>query len=286
MAALNGAVSDSESSSSSSDGEQLARCREAAMPAWDLKKGPQEAEKPRSGAANNQLRASQPSLRYHALWVHSANLVEVLLCCRHKVDEHEQDGNELQTTPEFRAHVAKKLGALLDSFIIISEVAKEPAKTEVQKVTSEDDGFRLFFTSIPGGPEKEASPPSRRKRQPSSSSEDSDEEWQRCLEAAVSISDFLQESDIHGPVREEKKARKKRKSKKKAKKAARVDSAVTTAVKTNGAMVQKQEKESGKPNRDQMLFGIKKKKRKKKAKKASEASLFPPAKRATAVPAN
>ncbi|XP_021565967.1 uncharacterized protein C12orf43 homolog isoform X5 [Carlito syrichta] len=257
MAALNGAVSDSESSSSSSDGEQLARCREAAMPAWDLKKGPQEAEKPRSGAANNQLRASQPSLR-------------------HKVDEHEQDGNELQTTPEFRAHVAKKLGALLDSFIIISEVAKEPAKTEVQKVTSEDDG-----------PEKEASPPSRRKRQPSSSSsEDSDEEWQRCLEAAVSISDFLQESDIHGPVREEKKARKKRKSKKKAKKAARVDSAVTTAVKTNGAMVQKQEKESGKPNRDQMLFGIKKKKRKKKAKKASEASLFPPAKRATAVPAN
>ncbi|XP_008051892.1 uncharacterized protein C12orf43 homolog isoform X3 [Carlito syrichta] len=268
MAALNGAVSDSESSSSSSDGEQLARCREAAMPAWDLKKGPQEAEKPRSGAANNQLRASQPSLR-------------------HKVDEHEQDGNELQTTPEFRAHVAKKLGALLDSFIIISEVAKEPAKTEVQKVTSEDDGFRLFFTSIPGGPEKEASPPSRRKRQPSSSSsEDSDEEWQRCLEAAVSISDFLQESDIHGPVREEKKARKKRKSKKKAKKAARVDSAVTTAVKTNGAMVQKQEKESGKPNRDQMLFGIKKKKRKKKAKKASEASLFPPAKRATAVPAN
>lgn len=36
------------------------------------------------------------------------------VCCRQKVDEHEQDGNELQTTPEFRAHVAKKLGALLD----------------------------------------------------------------------------------------------------------------------------------------------------------------------------
>ena len=34
------------------------------------------------------------------------------MCCRHKVDEHEQDGNELQTTPEFRAHIAKKLGAL------------------------------------------------------------------------------------------------------------------------------------------------------------------------------
>lgn len=40
---------------------------------------------------------------------------EVLcVCCRHKVDEHEQDGNELQTTPEFRAYVAKKLGDLLD----------------------------------------------------------------------------------------------------------------------------------------------------------------------------
>lgn len=36
------------------------------------------------------------------------------VCCRHRVDDHEQDGNELQTTPEFRAHVAKKLGALLD----------------------------------------------------------------------------------------------------------------------------------------------------------------------------
>jgi hypothetical protein len=36
------------------------------------------------------------------------------VCCRLKVDEHDQDGNELQTTPEFRAHVAKKLRALLD----------------------------------------------------------------------------------------------------------------------------------------------------------------------------
>ncbi|MGH0186292.1 UNVERIFIED_CONTAM: hypothetical protein FKN15_020782 [Acipenser sinensis] len=34
---------------------------------------------------------------------------------RPRVDEHEHDANELQTTPEFRAHVAKKLGAMLDS---------------------------------------------------------------------------------------------------------------------------------------------------------------------------
>lgn len=29
---------------------------------------------------------------------------------------HDEDGNELQTTPEFRAHVAKKLGAMLDRY--------------------------------------------------------------------------------------------------------------------------------------------------------------------------
>ncbi|XP_008052659.1 uncharacterized protein C12orf43-like isoform X2 [Carlito syrichta] len=185
MAVFSGAVRDSENGSSGSDGEELARSQEVAIPSWDLKKGLQGPEKPRSG------------------------------------------------------------------------------------------------------PEKEASPPPCHKRQPSrsSSSEHSDEERQRCWEAAVSVSDILWESAIHSPVREEKEARKKRKSEKKAKKAASVHSAVTTTVTTNGAMVQKQE-ESGKPNGDQMLFGTKKKKRKEKAKKASEASLFPPAKSAAAVPAN
>ncbi|KAF6080622.1 hypothetical protein HJG60_001656 [Phyllostomus discolor] len=72
-------------------------------------------------AVNSQLPSTQPSLRQ-------------------KVDEHEQDGNELQTTPEFRAHVAKKLGALLDSSITISEAVKEPTKAEARKVPPEDDG--------------------------------------------------------------------------------------------------------------------------------------------------
>ncbi|XP_063568341.1 protein CUSTOS isoform X6 [Pongo abelii] len=217
------------------------------------------------GAANNQLSTSQPSLR-------------------HKVDEHEQDGNELQTTPEFRAHVAKKLGALLDSFITISEAAKEPTKAKVQKAASEDDGFRLFFTSVPGDREKEESPQPRRKRQPSSSSEDSDEEWRRCREAAVSASDILQESAIHSPGTVEKEAKKKRKLKKKAKKVASVDSAVAATTPTSMATVQKQK--SGELNGDQVSLGTKRKKKKKKAKKASEASPFPPAKSATAVPAN
>ncbi|XP_039328392.1 protein CUSTOS isoform X2 [Saimiri boliviensis] len=260
MAAPNGTVSDSESSSSSSDAEELARCREAAMPAWGLEQRPHGAVKPRAGATNNQSSPSQPSLRP-------------------KVDEHEQDGNELQTTPEFRAHVAKKLGALLDSFITISEVAKEPAKAQVQKVASEDDGFRLFFTSVPGGREKEESPQPRRKRPPSSSSEDSDEERRRCQEAAVSAWDVLQESAIHGAGTVEKEAKKKRKSKKKAKEVAVV---ATTA--PSAATVQKQK--SGELTRDQVSPGTKKKKKKKKAKKASETSPFPPAKRATVVPAN
>nr|XP_040145317.1 protein CUSTOS isoform X3 [Ictidomys tridecemlineatus] len=150
MAAPGGAVRDSESSSSSEE-EELARCREAAMSAWDLEQRPRGAEKPRADAANNKLPAPRLSLR-------------------HKVDEHEQDGNELQTTPEFRAHIAKKLGALLDSSITISEVVKAPRTAKKHKVAPEDDGFRLFFTSIPGGGEEEASPRPRPKRQPSSSS--------------------------------------------------------------------------------------------------------------------
>ncbi|XP_032097914.1 protein CUSTOS isoform X1 [Sapajus apella] len=258
MAAPNGTMSDSESSS---DAEELARCREAAIPAWGLEQRPHGAVKPRAGATDNQLSTSQPSLRP-------------------KVDEHEQDGNELQTTPEFRAHVAKKLGALLDSFITISEVAKEPTKAQVQKVASEDDGFRLFFTSVPGGREQEESPQPRQKRPPSSSSsEDSGEEWRRCREAAVSASDILQASAIHGAGTGEKEAKEKRKSKKKAKKVAVVATAAPSA-----ATVQKQK--SGELTRDQVSLGTKKKKKKKKAKKASEASPFPPAKSATAVSAD
>ncbi|XP_069353134.1 protein CUSTOS isoform X5 [Eulemur rufifrons] len=236
MAALNGAMSDSENSSgsSSSDAGELARCREAAMPAWGLEQRPRGPEKPRAGAANNQMPTAHPSL----------------------------------------------------SVITISEVVKEPRKAEVQKVASEDDGFRLFFTSVPGGPEKEASPKPRRKRQPSSSSsEDSDEEWRRCREAAVSASDILQESALHGPVRVEKEAGKKRKSKKKAKKAAGVDPAVATSTSTaSGATAQKQEKEPGELNGDHMSLGTKKKKRKKKARKAGEPSPLPPAKSAAAEP--
>ncbi|XP_024597250.1 uncharacterized protein C12orf43 homolog [Neophocaena asiaeorientalis asiaeorientalis] len=260
-------MSDLESSSSSSsDAEELDRCREAAMPAWGLEQRPRGPEEPRAGAANTQLPTTQPSLR-------------------HKVDEHEQDGNELQTTPEFRAHVAKMLGALLDSSITISEVVKEPRRAEVPRGVLEDDGFRLFFTSIPGGPEKEAAPQPRRKRLLSSSSSEDGDELQRCREAAVSASDIIQESAIHGPGNMEKKAKKKkRKWKKKAKEdSTNLAPAATTASKAASG---EQGRESAGLNGDQAPFGTKKKKRKKKAKRASETSPSPPAKSAAAMPAN
>ncbi|XP_070256300.1 protein CUSTOS isoform X4 [Myotis yumanensis] len=267
MTAPRGSMSDEESSSGGSDAEELARCREAAVPAWGVGQRPRGPEKKRADAANNQLPTTQPSLR-------------------HKVDEHEQDGNELQTTPEFRAYVAKKLGDLLDSSITISEAVKEPTKAEVQKATPEDDGFRLFFTSVPEGPEETAAPQLRRKRLPSRSSEDSDEEWQRCQEAAVSASAILQESAIHGPVEVEKEAKKKkRKLKKKAKKEASTDLTTATTI-TSKATAGKQGKESAKLNGDLVSLGTKKKKRKKKAKRAIEASPFPPSKSAAAASAH
>ncbi|XP_058512656.1 protein CUSTOS isoform X2 [Ochotona princeps] len=176
------------------------------------------------------------------------------------------------------------------SSITIAKVVREPRKTTVQREAPEDDGFRLFFTSIPGDTGKAAEPQPRRKRQPSSSSsEDSDEEWQRCQEAAVSASDILQESAIHSPVQQEeeeeeaRKKKKKKKLKKKAQKVADVDSAVTTA--TTGAMVQKQEEGLGKANGAHAALGTKKK-RKKKARKAHEAAPLSPAASPEATPAH
>lgn len=102
----------------------------------------------------------------------------------------------------------------------------------------------------------------------------------------MSANDILQESAIHSPVQGQEEAKKKKKKlKKKAKKVASTDPAVATTP-TNGATVQKQEKELGTINGDQVSPGTKKKKRKKKAKKASEASLCSLAKSAAAVPAN
>lgn len=147
---------------------------------------------------------------------------------RLKVCEHEHDGNQLKTTPEFRSHVAKKLGAMLDS--VICEVFRERSDWDsapCEHTQDEaDDGFRLFSTSLPGNwreETKEATPPRRR---PAPSSSDSDSEMEsRLREAAVSVSDLFpsssterrQESKGAG-ARDEESAEPKEKKKKKKKK--------------------------------------------------------------------
>uniref|UniRef100_A0A673YLI9 Protein CUSTOS n=1 Tax=Salmo trutta TaxID=8032 RepID=A0A673YLI9_SALTR len=105
------------------------------------------------------------------------------------VSKHEHDGNELQTTPEFRAHVAKKLGAILDS--CISVISAETSKPCTQSTKCEDEGFRLFTTSVPGEFTIDPPPPPVRRR-PVPSSSDSDSELEmRLREAAVSVTDLL-----------------------------------------------------------------------------------------------
>ncbi|NWI91504.1 CSTOS protein, partial [Pitta sordida] len=114
---------------------------------------------------------------------------------RREANGGEDRDNELQTTPEFRAHVAKKLGAMLDSFITVSKGSSGPSQTSVPQSDPADDGFRLFSSSVPGDCGKpEPCPAARRRRPVSSSDTDSDQEWQRYQEAAVSAADILKQS--------------------------------------------------------------------------------------------
>ncbi|XP_055024228.2 protein CUSTOS isoform X2 [Misgurnus anguillicaudatus] len=118
---------------------------------------------------------------------------------RAEVSKHEHDGNELGTTPEFRSHVAKKLGVILDGSI--SEVFSENdavksinSKKREEEEEEEEEGFRLFSTSAPGKwMEQSLPPPPKRRPIPSSSDSDSEMEM-RLREAAVSVSDLLSPS--------------------------------------------------------------------------------------------
>ncbi|XP_078410128.1 protein CUSTOS [Cetorhinus maximus] len=189
------AATDSDSDSM----EELSRLKEAA---WDIDNI--NSHKARAGTSEDVKHISvltRPSLRQ-------------------KVDDHQHDGNELQTTPEFRCHVAKKLGALLDSIITVDDSGPFPQ----QQVRDDAEGFRLFSTSVPGDYRNvESSSPVKRKPPPSSS--DSDSEWERLKEAAVSSSDILQQSSLlstlsetnqaEGPIKAEDKGKRKKKKKKK-----------------------------------------------------------------------
>ncbi|NWR02501.1 CSTOS protein, partial [Paradoxornis webbianus] len=159
-------------SDSESGGEAAARFREAA---WDCTV---QAEPRGEG---QMLLASK-------------ELILVLISNGREAMGRQEGDSELQTTPEFRAHVAKKLGTMLDSFITVLKDSSGPSQALVAQSDSEDDGFRLFSSSVPGDCGKPEPCPARRRRPVSSSDTDSDQEWQRFQEAAVSAADILKQS--------------------------------------------------------------------------------------------
>ncbi|MCI4381360.1 hypothetical protein PGIGA_G00250620 [Pangasianodon gigas] len=186
---------------------------------------------------------------------------------RLKVSEHEHDGNQLKTTPEFRSHVAKKLGAMLDS--VICEVSREtpdckPAPCENTQDEA-DDGFRLFSTSLPGNWREEPNQAPPPKRRPAPSSSDSDSEMEsRLREAAVSISDLLPSSSTErrqenertdAGARDEESTEPKKKKKKKKREAVTEREEDEWLEQGDGAVSQEQSREKN---------TLKKKKKKKK----------------------
>ncbi|NXC80803.1 CSTOS protein, partial [Cercotrichas coryphoeus] len=184
MAAPRGGLGSNSDTGSESDsgGEAAARFREAA---WDCSA---------QAAARAESRGGEG--RWTG-WMFLAlkDIILVLISNGREALGHEEGDNELQTTPEFRAHVAKKLGAMLDSFITVLKDSSGPSQTSVAQSDSEDDGFRLFSSSVPGDcGQPEPCPAARRRRPVSSSDTDSDQEWQRYQEAAVSAADILKQS--------------------------------------------------------------------------------------------
>ncbi|NXE92459.1 CSTOS protein, partial [Menura novaehollandiae] len=163
-------------SDSDSGGEAAARFREAA---WDC------------AAQSAVVARAEPLGDIIGL----KEIIIVLISNGREAISRDEGDNELQTTPEFRAHVAKKLGAMLDSFITVLKDSSGPSQISVPQSDSADDGFRLFSSSVPGDCGKpEPCPAARRRRPVSSSDTDSDQEWQRCQEAAVSAADILKQS--------------------------------------------------------------------------------------------
>ncbi|CAG02501.1 unnamed protein product [Tetraodon nigroviridis] len=143
--------------SSSSDEEALRRCQEAV---WETK----------TDRHKDAESSAQQSKRLVAT-------------------KHEHDGNELQVTQGFRTHVARKLEHLLDRVITQAETSSVELK-HGDDDDGDDEGFRLFTTSIPG--HTATAPVAPVRRQPVPSSSDSDGEMEaRLKEAAVSIRDLL-----------------------------------------------------------------------------------------------
>ncbi|XP_045891838.1 protein CUSTOS isoform X1 [Micropterus dolomieu] len=162
MAATAKKMSGVSDDSSSSDDEALRRCREAV---WETR-----TDKKKDGDSSVQQSK------------------------RVAVAAHEHDGNELQVTQEFRTHVAKKLGHLLDS--CITEMQNETSSSvKSAQFDDNDEGFLLFSTSVPGQTAVDPPAPVRRRTVPSSSDSDSEMET-RLREAAVSVKDLLPSSSL------------------------------------------------------------------------------------------
>nr|XP_020486783.2 protein CUSTOS [Labrus bergylta] len=162
--------------SSSSDDEVLKRCKEAVWEAKTDKKKEGDSIAPQSK--------------------------------RVIVADHDHDGNELQVTKGFQTHVAKKLGSFLDNCITVmmTENSSCVDSAKCDEDNEDDEGFRLFSSSVPG--QKAVDPPAPVRRRPVPSSSDSDSEMEtRLKEAAVSVKDLLpsfsQPSTLSTPSAEE-----------------------------------------------------------------------------------
>uniref|UniRef100_UPI0037E8F1B6 protein CUSTOS n=1 Tax=Semicossyphus pulcher TaxID=241346 RepID=UPI0037E8F1B6 len=143
--------------SSSSDDEALKRCREAV---WETR-----SDKKKDG---------------DRIVPQSKRVV---------VADHDHDGNELQVTKGFQTHVAKKLGHYLDN--CITEMHNQASScVDSAKCDNDDEGFRLFSSSVPGQTADDPPAPVRRRPAPSSSDSDSEMET-RLREAAVSVKDLI-----------------------------------------------------------------------------------------------
>ncbi|KAF2976262.1 hypothetical protein EK904_002697 [Melospiza melodia maxima] len=257
-----GSGPDSDSGSDSeSGGEAAARFREAA---WDC---------PALAAARAEPHSEAQ------MFLASKEIILVLISNGREAIGRQEGDNELQTTPEFRAHVAKKLGTMLDSFITVLKDSSGPSQTSLAQSDSEDDGFRLFSSSVPGDCGKpEPCPAARRRRPVSSSDTDSDQEWQRCQEAAVSAADILKQSAFPALSQDQSQGSVEPKQKKKKKKIRRenniqekiIDPAecdqickdLPRLVSANG----QQERQNSNHRENSVLPGAVKKKKKKKKK--------------------
>ncbi|XP_070806431.1 protein CUSTOS [Pituophis catenifer annectens] len=198
---------------SDSEEEEAAAWQRLREAAWDPALGRAAALAPAENSWKRNQQAGEPSIR-------------------EKICNHEQDGNELQTTPEFRAHVAKKLDTILDNVITLSTCPLRLPRHGNSASLEEDNGFRLFSSSVPGDTgEPEAAPRKRSALQHSNSSIacdpssglESDQEWQRCQEVAVTAADILKQSGLPPPAAQDsgqtieagwKKVKKKKKRKK------------------------------------------------------------------------